>query len=331
MVTLRVRSMVWFATGVVLAVLATVLVMQTWRVDAAPGDTDSTFVPVAPCRLFDYRPGEHTGGGKKTPLAAGSPATQQVTGTVGNCVIPTTGVVAVAMNVTVVDGTAQSNLRLDPADVGRPLVSNLNWKAGDSATANKVDVKLSPAAGEVKLANFSGSVNVIGDVVGYYTNSSLRELATGLTEANTKIAASEAKIAVLEASEPFAVSNHNATTVNLLTTPISVLNVPVTAPVDGQVTVNYSTSIFNGTLGATSLCAPFRSTEIPDDISFDHQGIGNWETAALTFGDEGNASGTATFDIAAGTTVTYSLACEELNGDGAVRGKTMTAIFTPAP
>jgi hypothetical protein len=41
-------------------------------------------------------------------------------------------------------------------------------------------------------------------------------------------------------------------------------------------------------------------------------------------------SGTAGFDIAAGATVTYSLACQEYYGDGNVYAATMTAIFTPA-
>jgi len=184
--TIRVRTAAWFATAVVISVFATLLVMQEWRADAAPGDSDATWVAVEPCRLFDYRPGEEPAAGKKTPLVAGTPATQQVTGTIGNCTIPTTGVVAVSMNVTVVQGTAQSNLRLYPADAAsEPVVSNLNWKAGDSATANKVDVKLS-ATGAVKLANFDGTVNVIGDVVGYYTDTSLKELAAALaTKANT--------------------------------------------------------------------------------------------------------------------------------------------------
>jgi len=135
-------------TAIVLSVFATLLVMQEWRANAAPGDDDATWVPIEPCRLFDNRPNEEPAGGKKDPLVAGSPAMQQVTGTIGNCVIPTVGVVAVSMNVTVVQGTAQSNLRLYPADAPtEPVVSNLNWKAGDSATANKVDVKLSSSGG----------------------------------------------------------------------------------------------------------------------------------------------------------------------------------------
>jgi len=315
--TIRVRTVMWFATAIVISILTTVLVMQALPASATPGDTDSTFVPITPCRLFDYRPGELPADGMKTPLVAGSPATQQVTGTVGNCVIPTTGVVAISMNVTVVNGTAQSNLRLYPADAAEPLVSNINWRPGDSATANKVDVKLSPA-GQIKLANFSGSVDVIGDVVGYYTDSSLKELAT--------------RVAALEASEPFAVSGYDNLYVGLPTTPTSVVDVTLTAPVDGQVTVNYSTYIDNLVLNGDSVCAPYRSTEIPPfDIPFNDPGVGWWETAVPANGNEGTVSGAAQFDIAAGDIVKYALACESRSGTGSVAGKTITAIFTPAP
>jgi hypothetical protein len=255
----------------VLSVFATVLVMQTWRVDAAPGDTDSTFVPVTPCRLFDYRLSELPAGGKKTPLAARSPATQQVTGTVGNCIIPDTGVVAVAMNVTVVNGTAQSNLRLYPADTAEPLVSNMNWKAGDSVTAKKVDVKVSPT-GQIKLANFNGTVNVSGDIVGYYTNSTLKELAAGLAASDAKLAATDAKLVALEIAQPFAVSNYMENEKLLTTTPARIVNVTVTAPVDGQVTLNYSTLIDNLDVGVVSMCSPHRSTEIPADLTPEDEG-----------------------------------------------------------
>jgi hypothetical protein len=183
---IRVRTAAWFATAVVVSVFATLLVMQEWRADAASGDSDATWVAVEPCRLFDQRPGKEPLGGKKTPLAAGSPATQQVTGNVGDCTIPTSGVVAVSMNVTIVSPTAQSNLRLYPADAAsEPVVSNLNWLAGDSATPNKVDVKLS-STGAVKIAVANGTVNVLGDVVGYYTDTSLKELDTRVTSLEAK-------------------------------------------------------------------------------------------------------------------------------------------------
>jgi len=318
MVSLRIRSIVWFATGIALALIATLLVTQSWRVDAAPGDTDSTFVPVTPCRLFDTRPGELPAGGQKTPLVSGDAngLVQQVTGAVGDCVGIPAGATAVSMNVTIANPTAQSNLRVFPDGVATPTVSNLNWLAGQSPTPNKVDVALS-TGGKIKFVNFNGTVDVIGDIVGYYINSTLQELAE--------------RVALLEASEPFAVSNYIPDFQQLDLTPTSYVDVVVTAPVDGQVTVNYSTFIDNIGVGDFSACAPFRDVDIPAvDIPLDSEGIGWWQTAAAV-GRQGSVSGTAMFDIAGGDTVTYSLACEERGGDGAVEGRTMTAIFTPTP
>jgi hypothetical protein len=320
MVTLRVRSMVWFATGVVLTLFVTVLVMQTWRVDAAPGDTDSTFVPTSPCRLFDLRPAPHTVGPRPTPLGAGEVFTQQVTGSNGDCTGPLAipaDAVAVAMNVTAVSPTAQSNLRVFPADVATvPTVSNLNFSAGQKPVPNKVDVKLSPD-GKIKLFNAAGSVSVVGDVVGYYTNSSLKELA--------------AEVAALKNAQPFAATSYEKGNIALTATPVSYVDVTVAAPVDGQVTINYSMYTQNIARGRESACSPHRSTEIPADISFDDEGVGWWETAVEEVGDQGSVSGTRTFDISAGQTVTYSVACQEIIGNGWVAGRTATAIFTPAP
>jgi hypothetical protein len=46
MVTLRLRSLVWFVTGALLAQVVGWVVMSAWRVDAAPGDVDTTTVPI---------------------------------------------------------------------------------------------------------------------------------------------------------------------------------------------------------------------------------------------------------------------------------------------
>ena len=170
--TIRIRTLAWFATAVVLSVVCTLVVMQAVNVLADGEDDGSSFVPVEPCRLFDFRPDKDPDGPKKTPLAAGAANiyTQQVTGAVGDCVIPDDAV-AVAMNVTIVNPTAQSNLRIYPGDVETvPTVSSLNWLAGQSPTPNKVDVKLSPT-GTIKLFNFAGSVDVVADVVGYYSSN----------------------------------------------------------------------------------------------------------------------------------------------------------------
>jgi hypothetical protein len=177
--TIRAKTAVWFATAVVLSVFATLLVSQQWRADAAPGDTDSTYAPIANCRLFDFRSGGHNVGPKATPLGAGESNVyvQSVRGANGDCNIPSDAV-GVAMNVTIVNPTAQSNLRVFPADISTPNASNLNWLAGQSPTPNKVDVKLS-TTGEIKLYNHAGTVNVLADVVGYYTDKSLKELGAG--------------------------------------------------------------------------------------------------------------------------------------------------------
>ena len=114
-------------------------------------------MPVTPCRLFDTRPDQNIPDSDTTPIAQAPIRDQQVTGEVGNCDIPA-GISGVAMNVTIVNPTADSFLTLFPADeTTLPVGSNLNWTAGQSPTANKVDVKLSPD-GMVKIYNNTGTV-----------------------------------------------------------------------------------------------------------------------------------------------------------------------------
>ena len=128
----------------------------------------AVFVPINPCRLLDTRPATQVGP-RNTPLGVGATYTQPVWGANGNCTIPSDAV-GVAMNVTVTDGTAGSFLTVWPSDVAtRPLVSSLNWQAGDAPRPNKVDVRLS-ADGKVNFFNAAGSVNVLADVVGFYAD-----------------------------------------------------------------------------------------------------------------------------------------------------------------
>jgi hypothetical protein len=198
-VTIHVRSIVRFVAGVIGAGAVALFLAQAGRVGAAPGDTDSTFVPIANCRLFDTRPGVDNVGPRATPIGAGDANvhTQQVTGTNGNCTIPA-GAVGVSMNVTVISPTAQSNLRVFPGDVPTPLASNLNWLAGQAPTPNKVEVKLSPD-GKVKIFNFSGSVDVLADVIGYYTNSTLTEISSRLAALEATNTSQQAQIDALTA------------------------------------------------------------------------------------------------------------------------------------
>lgn len=346
--TIRIRTVAWFTTAVVLSVLCTLLVTQAWSATAAPGDADSTFVPTAGCRVVDTRPAPATIGSRTAPLGAGDIFEVTVHGANGDCTGPLaipTDAVAVALNVTAVNATARSNIRVYPADlVEVPLLSNLNVTAGAPPTPNKVDTKLS-ADGKVRVFNEFGSVNIFIDVVGYYTNATLKELsqrvvALEATQAGgvdpavlgridaleTTTATNTAGVAGLETAQPFAVSASATDLSFLTTTPTSYLNLQVAAPVDGHVTINYSTHILNTSDGAASICNVYTGAP-PLLLSEGEPGVGYWEASLPS--NEGSVSGTKQFDIAAGTT-TYSLVCEESSGSGGVRGRAMTAIFTPA-
>ncbi len=176
---ITVRSLLWFATAVLMGVVATLVVMSAWSADAAPGDDDATYVPWPGCRLTDTRAGSQIGP-RGTALGADEVMTVEVHGDQGECTgalaIPSDAV-GLATNVTVVDATAQSNIRVYRGDLTEPpLLSNLNVTPGAPPTPNKVDTQLAPD-GTLKVYNFRGSVNVVIDVVGYYTAQSLMELA----------------------------------------------------------------------------------------------------------------------------------------------------------
>lgn len=315
MVTLRVRSIVWFATGVVLAVFAMILVTQSWTADAAPGDSDSSFVPIAPCRLFDTRPGEEPDTGKKTPLAAGegNVFTQQVTGSVGNCTGIPGDATAVSMNVTIVNPTAQSNLRVFPANVTTPTASNLNWLPGQSPTPNKVDVKLS-TDGKIKLFNFNGTVDVLADVVGYYTSSSLTEVAQRLT--------------ALETGQPFSVEAHDELEI-VTAIPEAVVSLDVTAPAAGRIAVVSTSLIGEGDAGEGVTCSINNTGSTPPAFDFDYEQIWISPGAPVT---SGQISGTRVFDVADGQLVRIKLVCVQIGpGTSGINDSTLTAIFTPAP
>lgn len=130
------------------------------------GSTAGSYVPLTPARITDTRSGSgYPNAG--SPLSAGSSLTVQVTGAGG---VPSSGVTAALMNVTVTDTTAASFLTVYPSSASLPTASNLNWTAGETV-ANRVVVPVGPT-GEVTVYNHTGTTNVIVDVNGYFTNGS---------------------------------------------------------------------------------------------------------------------------------------------------------------
>jgi hypothetical protein len=113
--------------------------------------------PVSPSRLLDTR----DGGGP--PVGAGGTLDLQVMGRGG---VPATGVSAVVMNVTAVSPTAGTFVTAWPSGQARPLASNLNVVAGQ--TAPNLVVVATGIGGKVSLYNLAGSVHLVADVAGWF-------------------------------------------------------------------------------------------------------------------------------------------------------------------
>lgn len=194
MIVVRIRSAVWFATGAVLALVVSLLVIDSWRADAAPGDADTTFVPMTPCRLIDTRPLPERVG-PAAAWGAKETKTLQGTGTNGQCTVPADAV-GLSINVTALNAAQNGFLSFWPGGT-RPLAASLNPSPGAPPIPNAVTVSLS-ATGSFSVYNENGSVDIVIDVNGYFTKSSLKELNTRLAASEAKVTAAEAKITALE-------------------------------------------------------------------------------------------------------------------------------------
>ena len=84
----------------------------------------------------------------------------------GRAGVPSTGVGAVVLNVTVTDPTAASWLTVFPAGEPRPAAANINYGPGQTV-GNLVVAKLG-ANGQVSLFNAAGTAHVVADVAGWF-------------------------------------------------------------------------------------------------------------------------------------------------------------------
>ena len=109
-----------------------------------------------PARLLDTR--------STAPLSSGATITPTVTGVGG---VPSTGVSAVALNVTVTAPTSWGFLTVYPNGAARPQAANVSFVAGQTV-GNMVLAKVG-ADGKVAVYNAAGSAHVIIDVVGWYS------------------------------------------------------------------------------------------------------------------------------------------------------------------
>jgi hypothetical protein len=126
----------------------------------SPGNAG--FYTIPPCRLLDTRNSAGPWGGPA--LAAGAQRTFDV---VGRCSIPV-GTRAIAVNMAVTQSTAPGNLILFPGGASVPVVSAINYGAGQTR-ANNAIVPLSVGGTIGVFVNqSSGSTHFILDVAGYF-------------------------------------------------------------------------------------------------------------------------------------------------------------------
>ena len=119
--------------------------------------TVGAFTGVTPTRLLDTRSSGSLGPG----------GVQNLTVTGGPAGLPTSGVTAVVLNVTVTNPSASGFLTVWPAGAGRPTASDLNFSPGQTIP-NLVVVGVS-SSGAISIFNFAGSADVIVDIAGWYS------------------------------------------------------------------------------------------------------------------------------------------------------------------
>ncbi|WP_327132398.1 hypothetical protein OG311_16345 [Streptomyces sp. NBC_01343] len=145
---------------------------KAYTVTAASSAGKGRFVPITPSRFLDTRDGT---GATKARVGPGGVVTLQVAGVKG---IPASGVTAVVMNVTAVYPTEAGHVMVYPNGQPKPAVSNINFSAGQ-IVPNLVTVPV--VNGKVDLRNNAGSVDLIADVTGYYTDSGQGSALTPIT------------------------------------------------------------------------------------------------------------------------------------------------------
>src|SRR3954451_771453 len=124
-------------------------------------DAGGRYVALSPRRVLDTRDGTGAPKGQvgQSPLAVTL---------LGRGGVPSSGVSGVMLNVTAVAPTAGTFVTVYPSGTDRPLASNLNVSAGQ-VIPNMVLARVG-SDGAVMMFNNGGVVDLVADVVGYFTD-----------------------------------------------------------------------------------------------------------------------------------------------------------------
>ncbi len=132
---------------------------------AVTAGTAASFTAVVPERILDTR--KAIGAPKAKVGPAGTLALTVRGAKTGDASTVPVGASAVVLNVTVLDASAATDVRVYPSGRPVPDASSVNAPKG-GVVPNLVTVPLG-ADGKVMLRNSAGSVNLLADIAGYYT------------------------------------------------------------------------------------------------------------------------------------------------------------------
>ena len=124
--------------------------------------TGGVYHPLVPWRVLDTRNTSSLGAGGSVPITiagATSPDSSEM--------VPSSGVQAVVVNVTGIQGTAGTFITVYPTGAAAPTASNLNLPAG-AIQANLVVVALG-TGGQITVFNAQGNIDVAVDIQGYFS------------------------------------------------------------------------------------------------------------------------------------------------------------------
>ncbi len=284
--------------------------------------TDSGEKPVyipldEPCRLADNRP---------AGIGPDTSATFDGWGMVGDCDLPT-GTAGLAVNVTAVGATQQTNLRFYPADAAVPGTANLNPTPGAPPIPNAVNVTLDDT-GKFKVYNRFGTVSVVIDVMGVYDDHNHDDRYYQKSEADAVTDALDTRVSDLEAAVAPLVNSVAAfaggDALIFLAGPDEVVQtVSLVPPADGIVVVNSSMHFLEVDAGAGDSVV---RCSITDGATVDFDFL---QIVTLADGQFHISSGTRGFNVTEGNLLTVNLVCNESSGQIRVQDPALTAIFAP--
>lgn len=253
-------------------------------------------------RLMDTRDGT---GGYSTPMAANTARSVAVAGHAG---VPTTGVSALALTLTVINAGAAGTVTVAPGDVSSPnqIAASLTFNAANSVS-NTAMVALHSDGGIKVVANTA--VNLVVDIQGYFTSGSATAAGGFVPVAPTRIADTSTGTGVVQGM----VAGGSSTDVQVT----GLANVPASATsVYANITVSGQTS--NGYLRAYPTGGTVPTT---DALDFD-SGTAMGQSAAVGIG----TAGKITILVGPGAPVNISVDVQGYFTSGGA----VAPVFTPA-